>query len=257
MHTADDILQLYQELAAWHEEHGPAHVRDRFLILAADAALGAGREEEADRLRLRLLRQNPHHMLKPFASLEQALGSPDVRHYVNDLRLSYPYEVATGLLAEIRGSNGSPPADASSAVPPTLPVINLDGPPARPRGRGPDPVVVYLGEEPAEQAPPPRPNPAKQPPIASPPPRPAAPVPAPASAGSGKLARLAAARRRTSPRPLEPIHRPASPMPSESEEENAALGQWVVGILFGVMLVLSTGLAAYTLARPFLPTGWP
>ena len=77
-------------------------MRDRFLVLAADAALLAGKTDEAERLRLRLLKVNPHHMLKPYPSFAQALKAPDVLTYVKDLRVNYPADVAEDLLRTLQ-----------------------------------------------------------------------------------------------------------------------------------------------------------
>src|SRR5438067_3723575 len=98
MSSQANILQVYKDLAECYERRGQAQMRDRFLVLAADAALAGGQADEADRLRLRLLQANPHHMLKPYASFDQAREAPDVETYVRNLRLNYPLEVAEDLL---------------------------------------------------------------------------------------------------------------------------------------------------------------
>ena len=85
MATADNLVLIYKELADWHERQGQPQMRDRFLVLAADAAQAAGRPAEADLLLARLLRSNPHHMLRPFASFGQALASTDIQNYVGEL----------------------------------------------------------------------------------------------------------------------------------------------------------------------------
>src|SRR5262245_61857021 len=100
MASADQTLRLYEDLAHWYERQGQAKQRDWFLVLAADAALSAGRMDEAERLRGRLLQANPHHLLRPFDSFAEALKSPDVRGYVTDLRRLYPPETAQQLLQE-------------------------------------------------------------------------------------------------------------------------------------------------------------
>ena len=61
-----------------------------------DAALRAGHTAEAELLRQRLLRLNPHHLLKPYASFAEAAGHPDIQSYIEELRLKYPVEVAEG-----------------------------------------------------------------------------------------------------------------------------------------------------------------
>lgn len=246
MPTLDQILRIYQDLADWHEQHGPPHVRDRFLILAADAALGAGREEEANRLRHRLLQVNPHHMLRPFSSFAEALQSPDVRNYVHDLRKSYPPDVAMEMHEEIRDKNGQAPDRPLAPVPPTMPVVDIDPPPPAREPKSPDPVVVYWD------------TPGKKPPPASKPaPRPAtarkATPPAPPQPAPGKLGRMAAARRQAPALMSTPVAPPPAHQPAEPEEEESSGGGWVASVLFGVLLIAGAALAVYTLLRPFLP----
>src|SRR5262249_52116713 len=53
-------LHVYRELADRFAERGDAAMRDRFLILAADAALAAGLPDEAEWLRHRLLQASRH-----------------------------------------------------------------------------------------------------------------------------------------------------------------------------------------------------
>src|SRR5438132_837833 len=101
MPSIGEIVRVYRELAEIYESQGQAQMRDRFLVLAADASLTAGKAEEAERLRNRLLQLNPHHLLKPYSSLEEALKSVDVRNYVTALRRSHPYEKAEHLLATL------------------------------------------------------------------------------------------------------------------------------------------------------------
>src|SRR5262245_55499385 len=110
MASVDHVVRVYQQLAERYEKQGQAQMRDRFLVLAADAALSGGRADDAERLRGRLLQQNPHHLLRPYASLAEALKVADVRSYVTDLRRSYPPETAENLLQS--------PADGPSAPPP-------------------------------------------------------------------------------------------------------------------------------------------
>src|SRR5436190_2253838 len=90
MPSPDNLVVIYKELADRHERQNQPQMRDRFLVLAADAALGAGRAAEADLLLARLLRSNPHHMLRPFPSFAAAMASPDVQKYVAELRRAHP-----------------------------------------------------------------------------------------------------------------------------------------------------------------------
>ncbi len=81
-----ELSELYLELSDYYDHRGEAQSRDRFMVLAADAALRGGDPEEAEHLRQRLLTLNPHHLLKPFKSFEDAQKSRDVSDYVNALR---------------------------------------------------------------------------------------------------------------------------------------------------------------------------
>src|SRR5436305_1054763 len=93
-----DALQVYRELADRYDQVGQAAMRDRFLILAADAALTSGQVEDAERLRCCLLQGSRHHMLKAYGSFAQAAVAPDVQAYISDLRANYPIESARSLL---------------------------------------------------------------------------------------------------------------------------------------------------------------
>src|SRR5262249_31158791 len=84
-----------------------------------------GHSDEAERLRQRLLRFTPHHLLKPYASFGQALSAADVQTYLSDLRRSYPVHVATDLLASLPGKKDTGPPKVSTLLPPTQPVIDL------------------------------------------------------------------------------------------------------------------------------------
>ena len=102
MPTVDHVVSVYQELADWHDRRGQTQLRDRFLVLAADAAYAAGRSEQAEELRRVLLQLNPRHLLKTSASFAEALRSSEVQSYLNDLRQSYPAEAAEHLLESLR-----------------------------------------------------------------------------------------------------------------------------------------------------------
>lgn len=90
--------RMYEELANHYARHGESRQRDNCLVLAADAAVSADMPEEAERLRKRLLLTNPHHLLRPYASMAEALQSADVRDYVADLRRQLPPDVVAKLL---------------------------------------------------------------------------------------------------------------------------------------------------------------
>lgn len=236
------LYEVYCELADWHDRHGQPQLRDRFLVLAADAALAAGAEDEAERLRARLLHANPHHLLKPFASFAQALRSPDVESYVASLRQSYPLEAAEAMLASLRGEP-PPERGAEPALPPTMPVVDLGRPPDGP-GPGESLKLFPFLDEPGEPVPtlpawqePPRPAPPRRP---APPARKPAPPPRPAAAPPARGPR---------PQPAA-TSAPNPPEPAGPEEQGVS---WVASGLFVLVLLAGLALAGYTLGWPFLP----
>jgi hypothetical protein len=119
MNAAD--IPVYRELADLYQQQGQSQLRDRFLVLAAQAAQESGDAAQAERFRQRLLQHNPHHMVKPFASFAEALRSPDVQNYVRDLKQSYPLATAHQMLAGLRQSAlrqpQSPPQPQPQAEP--------------------------------------------------------------------------------------------------------------------------------------------
>jgi hypothetical protein len=268
-----ETQRIYCELAEWYEAHSQAQMRDRFLLLAADAALSEGAPEEAERLRQRLLQHSPHHMLKPYASFAEALRSPDVQGYINDLRRTYPLESAEQLLMSLR--SGEEPGQQSAALP-APPVIPAPAPDDRSPARPAEPLKVYRvrDEEASAAAPRPAapPPPRKVPP--APPPRPAArpalvvsPLPtsakapatrAPAVATEVPVQKPVPAPPRREPAALRPIAlpRPIPHVKPAQEEENAEGNGWVAVTLFGLVLVVGVALGVYMIARPFLPPQW-
>jgi hypothetical protein len=121
MASTQQSVRVYRELAELYDRQGEQQMRDRFLVLAADAALAAGMKDEAERLRQRLLQHNPHHLLKPFASFADAMRSTDVQNYVTALRRSHPYEKAEHLLETMRTKPG---VTAAAPRPDTFRVVD-------------------------------------------------------------------------------------------------------------------------------------
>jgi hypothetical protein len=233
MATPDNLVLIYKELADWHERQGQPQMRDRFLVLAADAALSASRRVEADLLLARLLRSNPHHMLRPYASFAEAMASPDIQKYVGELRRSYPPAKAEQEFDAMRAARGAAAtAREARALPPTAPVVDIE--PEFPlAGAGPEPLKVYRVQEEAETPAAPRvPRPAAT--------RPPAPAPRPAP---------------PRPRPLAVDDEPRrpSPPPSAADADDAVRGSWVSLILFVIVSAAGLALAGWTILRPFLP----
>ena len=248
MNTQVNSLAVYKELADHYERQKQPAMRDRFLVLAADAAWKAGQPDEAERLRQRLLQANPHHLLKPYSSFAQALGAADVQTYVRDLRTNYPPELADGLLRNVRPAAPPEPEKPGPTIPVTAPLVDLGTDATLPLGATVDqPLKVYQLKDEPEAPPRPAAAPAGHPaprrdtPSKSGPPvaRPATPVPA-------------APRPAPAARPAAPLYAPLPPPPEAPTQG----GAWLGPTLGGLVILAGLALAAYTLGRPFLPPGW-
>jgi hypothetical protein len=252
MPSAEQATRIYRELAEDYGRQGQAQMRDRFLVLAADAALAAGQDAEAERLRSRLLQHNPHHLLKPYNSFAEAMKSADVQNYVSALRRSHPYEKAENLLEGLRqsGEHGVSPSKPQLKTSPELEVT-----PHIALSAGEELKVFRVADTRQEpKASPSRPAAHVRPPSpsASPPPaRPPQSSQAPPSARPSGAEEILPLRRE--PYPTMDKLRPG---PAEREEHDPTAGGWVATGLFLLALLLGILLGAYTLIRPFLPRGW-
>ena len=242
MDPRENLLRIYRELADWYERQRQPQMRDRFLVLAADAALLAGKNDEAERLRVRLLKVNPHHMLKPYPSFAQALKAPDVLTYVKDLRVNYPADVAEDLLRTLQADEKRPPAAGEAALPlPPAPVAEHE---------------LFFDDKPPEPdlaptAPAPRAHAAANPPQTIPlqEPMPTRPLPVRAAPPRAEPVRP----RRPLPAPLAVEPAVAPPHPAA---EPAARTSWMAVLLFLLVLATGAALAAFTFLRPYLPPEW-
>ena len=247
-----DTLQVYKELADWYERQGQAAMRDRFLILAVEAAFSAGKTDEAERLRQRLLQANPHHMLKPFSTFAQALQSSNIQIYIHDLQTNYPTDKAQRLLHELKSGHSEAIAEIPQTAPlilfPDEPTLQIENPPEPPK-------VIPLHPEPEPTQP--ATYPLKPTEFDRPAPRKPKTVLPPASKASRPAARDTAAPRAqpTVPRPAPRRSRPLI-IPPEEEEVIVPAGAWLTYLLFGMTVTAGLALAVYTLARPFLPPQW-
>jgi hypothetical protein len=249
--SAEPTVRVYQELAACYDERGEPQMRDRFLVLAADEAFTVGLRDEAENLRARLLKYNPHHLLKPYTSYAEAMKSTDVRSYVAALRRSHPHEKAVDLLRSLQSPHPQPEPDkAKPAIPPTD-AGNIEIPREEEPRSEPE---IYAVREPE---PPPKAPPPKAPPPKAPKPKPAARNHAPA--GPRPVPPVAAARPPTGPRPKvreiwqessAPVFLPPA-APDSGEREHSG-GVWVASLLFLLTLLGGVALGAYTLLRPFV-----
>jgi hypothetical protein len=244
MFTSDETLQVYRDLADYHERQGLDQLRDRFLVLAAVAAQTAGQSDEAELLRHRLLKTNTFHMLRSYVSMAQALQSPDVQNYVEDLRQEYPLHAAEHLLAEVRGPKIPvpqapmlvPPRRPSRALPPTAPVIDLDTPAEKLKVfHGQDevgvPILPAWEDQPRRKTSFPAARPSK---LLS-----AAPSARPATVPVKRSTVLG-----------PPVQRP-EPVTRAEEFEEIGGGRWVGLVLFAIVLAAGLYILAVTLL-PFL-----
>src|SRR4051812_3805529 len=119
MQPSEHSLQVYEELADTFDRQQNHALRDQFLLLAADAALSAGRDDEAERLRQRLLWLNPHHSVRAYSSFAEAAVAPGIHEYLDRLRQKYPPEQAEGMLDSALPHSAPPPADLPATLPPT------------------------------------------------------------------------------------------------------------------------------------------
>lgn len=227
----EPTLRTYEELADVFDRQDDARQRDSFLALAADAALGQGRGDLAERFRLRLLTLSPHHLLRPYESFQEAAQVPDIQVYLADLKEQFPPEVAEALLREQRERNqaealaGNTPGGILSSKPggeSELRVYTLQedsrsggrtvGPPRRSPRVGPLPVVS----------------------------------PGRSESRSGNLSGLPSA-----PGNHEE-DRVSSRKPAPLPDVWAAPGGWFSTLLFFLGLSFFLGLAGFTLLRPFI-----
>jgi hypothetical protein len=218
MPSTGEIVRTYRELAEIYDRRHEDQMRDRFLVLAADAALTAGRNEEAEHLHALLLKRNPHHLLKPYASLAEGLKSPDVSNYIAALRRSHPYERAENLLATMSGHAAEQGPGAAAEAKEELQIFRVreedDSKPASARAHV---------EKSAETA---KPFPGVAPPARSP-----------------DIYAL---------RPDRPL--PGRELLANEEDSGGSV--WASWGLFLLVLIVSLLLAAYTFLRPFLPGEW-
>src|SRR5262245_25487944 len=220
MAASHTSVRIYEELAEIHGRAQELRQRDVFLVLAADAALAAGQRDQAERLRQRLLTLNPHHLLKPFTSLAQALQSPDIQEFVADLRRQCPPENAAQILEARR--NGVPPTGLAPTAKTAEPELK-----------------VYRLQEPAEVSQPPAENHAAPPPAVPPAPGSARPRPIPV-------------RPRASESPYaKDLFEAVSAKRKGPKLEDSDAGAWIAVVLFGLVLIGAVALAGYTLLVPF------
>jgi hypothetical protein len=221
MDPRENLLHVYKELADWYERQRQPPMRDRFLVLAADAALLANRPDEAE-----------------------ALKAPDVLTYVKDLRVNYPANVAEDLLrtlqTEDKRSPGGNPAQAwanTAAIPVASNELFLnskeaqhDLAPTAPPGALPTPYPLKPDSRPQTL-----------------------PLQAPVPNRPGSLA----PPRHDPIRPRSPLAAPlpfaVDPAPTRAAAEPSAEGgSWLTVLLFLLVVASGAALVGFTFLRPYL-----
>ncbi len=227
MESQVTMLRVYRELADWYERHGEGARRDRFLVLAMDAAQHAGQTEEAEKLRRHLLQLSPHHLLRPFASFAEARQATDVKEYLRELRVKYPSDVAQDLLKSLQGGAKSQP----SAIGPAAPGVHANG-------NANEPIKLFNDNETLlPQAGAPRPLPIERP----------APIPLRPEVDQNRAATPRGGRA-----PADAVRglqtREVTPSPEPKPK-----GSWLGLILFVVLFLAGLVVCGFVLARPFVP----
>jgi hypothetical protein len=251
--------QLYLELSDYYDQRGEAQSRDRFLVLAADAAYVAGDRQEAEALRQRLLTLNPHHLLKPFQSFEEAQKSRDVTDYINALRRRHPPEQVARLVETTIKKEERRESLLDRAQP-----LQMPAPPQRPEAvQAPHPVETFKIRQPEEPAPtvlrsrpfppapvqaPIQPNPGRPRPAVSPQHAPLSLPPLPLPPEPSRTQNVVS--------PFRPQHAslPQATVPVYQGPRLAATsGSWFCSLLFLLWLIAGVGLAIYSVGRILLP----
>jgi hypothetical protein len=274
MDNPSDLRRLYRELSDGYAERGQPQFRDRFLVLAAAAALADGDAAGAERIRQRLLDVNPHHLLKPYTSFAQAMRVSDVQTYVQEQQQDYPPDVARGLLRSLREVQevDDSPID-QSPIPVTAPLLNLDsGPDVLMDDDEPIQIFSFRDEAPAGLPPTLPPNKFPAPPAVAatrpPIPRtlydkelpPPVPPPQPVLPPRQNKPQLPPGRPVSRPTPAPPRPLPVPPPPAPvpvappvpADEEVEPSGAWFSMLLFTICAAAIAALAWHTLLAPII-----
>jgi hypothetical protein len=92
---------VYLHLARASELRRRPHVRDRLFVLAAVIAADAGLPRIAAYCRHRVLQHNPHHMIRRWPSLAEALQDADFIYFLRHLQRRFPPEKAERMLEKL------------------------------------------------------------------------------------------------------------------------------------------------------------
>lgn len=95
------LLGVYLHLAQASRRRQRPHVTDRLLTLAAVTAVEMGLYPVAACCRSRVLEHNPHHMLRRWPVVREAIADDDFQHLLKQLRRRFPVERAEHLLQSL------------------------------------------------------------------------------------------------------------------------------------------------------------
>src|SRR5579863_4012504 len=98
MEDHDSAMLAFVKLAGLSQSREQLGPRDKFLVLAGAAAGRAGHGSVAARCRELLLSHNKSHLLKRYATFEEALKDDEFQPYLRQLSRFCPYEKAEHLL---------------------------------------------------------------------------------------------------------------------------------------------------------------
>ncbi len=101
MSNADLAVVQYLELAKISEAKQQSSGSDRFLVLAAEAACRAGWLDVAERCRRIVLTHNPHHLIRRWPTVPDALRSKEFQPFLKQLGRFCSVERAETLLSEL------------------------------------------------------------------------------------------------------------------------------------------------------------
>lgn len=110
-------IELYQSVADAYHAQGKYQERDRFLVLALDAAHTSAQYNLAEQIRGKLLQLNPNHLMKPYPDCSTAIQSPNFSTYLQQLRKNFPPAATAKLLNELSGQTVTKPKPTMLAAP--------------------------------------------------------------------------------------------------------------------------------------------
>lgn len=239
--------ELYQQIAEAYQAQAKYQERDRFLVLALDAAQNSGQSATAEQIRQRLLELNPNHLIKPYNNCAAAMQAPNFIAYVSQLRKNFPAAKAHALLQELGGAVPSKPKRTMLADSTTFPTAIPAEDPKTPTwsqfqietkakgNAGPSIGIFNVTEEP-------RMTPANDP---------LANVPVSSTQPTVPF-KLEPPVRRDPEHARMPEIVPA-PRQSSSREADSAAGAWVGNLLFIILFLASVATLGYIFVLPFYP----